>query len=212
MDITTINLSKCLHDQFKHKHASFEEVSKEYFLQLQNDNIRRPSLIFRTEDIELPDGNSEVTFYSLVYVNGKPTKYFVSRSVFVVPPSYFLGDKEDALIIQWLKSDKAVFLRQQRLTGKEEPSPKPFHMVLTPSETREVYECTRIFQQLDEVDRWDVLIDDDISTHIPKQEVEKCTNVFQPFDIQEQQSVRLKFDGDLQLPNFSLELDFLSSP
>ena len=150
MDITTINLSKCLHDQFKHKHASFEEVSKEYFLQLQNDNIRRPSLIFRTEDIELPEGNSKVTVYSLVYVNGKSTKYFVSRSVFVVPPSYFLGDKEDALIIQWLKSDKAVFLRQQRLTAKEEPLPKPFHMVLTPSETREVYECTRIVQQLDD--------------------------------------------------------------
>ena len=138
--------------------------------------------------------------------------------MFVVPPSYFLGDKEDALIIQWLKSDKMVFLRQQRLIAKEESSPRPFHMVLTPSETREVYECTRIFQQLDEVDRWDVLIDDnthfdnEISAHIPKQEVEKCTYLFQPFDIQEEQSVHMKFDRDLQLPSFSLELDFLSSP
>jgi len=91
-------------------------------------------------------------------------------------------------------------------------------MVLTPSETREVYECTRIFQQLDEVDRWDVLTDDnthfdnEISAHIPKQEVEKCTYIFQPFDIQEEQSVHMRFDRDLQLPSFSLELDFLSSP
>lgn len=91
-------------------------------------------------------------------------------------------------------------------------------MVLTPSERCKVYERTRIFEQLDEVDQWDALIDNDshfdnaISTHIPKQEVEKWTNVFQPFDIQEQESVHMKFDGDLQLPNFSLELKFLSSP
>ena len=160
-------------------HVPFQEVSKEEFVRLKKNCERRRSLIYRTTDIELADGNSEVTFYSLSYIERSlRTRYFVSRSVFVVPPSNFLGDSEEERILQWLIKDKVSFFRQQsshvrKLSRKPATTLEP----LTEYEKEEVEECSKLFEQLQDVE---TMADDKDSV------------------------------TELELPNFSLDLDFRS--
>ena len=161
MDKIIMNLSKPLYYQLEHEHAPFQEISKDTFLQVQTDYIKLRSLIYRTTDIELADGNSEVTFYSLAYLKRKGrTTYFASKAVFLVPPSQFLGDREEDMIIQWLKKDKALFFQEQRPTpDSREPSERP---TLTPYEQSEIKECSRIFAQFEEDDPTWIDIEDGI--------------------------------------------------
>ena len=151
MDKAIINLSNSLENQFQQKHAAFQEISKGKFCQLQADFERRQSLIYRTTDIELADGSSEVTFYSLVYLKKNfRTRYFASETSFVVPPSQFLGDREENEIIQWLRKDKAAFFKEQRSSGESSASNGSVHLcrTLTPSEKKEVEECSRSFAEV----------------------------------------------------------------
>ena len=78
------------------------------------------------------------------------TSFFVAKSLFVVPAYMFLGDHEEAKIVQWLTKDKASFFKQQR--ASVQPSKTP---VLTAEERQEVEECTKIFQQMNQLDEQD---------------------------------------------------------
>lgn len=165
MDKAIIHLSNSLENQLQQKHAAFQEISKGKFRQLQADFERRQSLIYRTTDIELADGNSEVTFYSLVYLKKNfRTRYFASETSFVVPPSQFLGDREENEIIQWLRKDKAAFFKQQRSSGESSASNRSLHLcrTLTPYEKQEVEECSRIFAQWDKDEVFDEDMSDDV--------------------------------------------------
>lgn len=174
MDETIIYLSKPLDHQLHQIHAPFEEVSQQTFHQLQTHYRGLRSLIYRSTDIELANGNSQVSFYSLCYIKkNMRTSFFVAKSLFVVPPYMFLGDHEEAKIVQWLTKDKASFFKQQR--ASVQPSKTP---VLTAEERQEVEECTKIFQQMNQLD--------------------------------EQDTADIDSDSDTELPNFSLEFDFLS--
>ena len=101
MDETIIYLSKPLDHQLHQIHAPFEEVSQQTFHQLQTHYRGLRSLIYRSTDIELANGNSQVSFYSLSYIKkNMRTSFFVAKSLFVVPPYMFLGDHEEAKIVQ----------------------------------------------------------------------------------------------------------------
>lgn len=169
METTTIHLSKPIHCQLDNAQATFKEVSKEKFFHLQSVCTRLTCLIYRTMDNELPNGDSEVTFYSLCYIKTYlKTTYFVSETLFVVPPWAFLGDNEERKIIHWLKKNRASFFRQRRSTHSTKewkPLRSPRPGALTEVEEKEVEECTKIFLELE--DDYDAEMDMDMFDDFP---------------------------------------------
>ncbi len=153
MESTNIHLSKPIDCQLENAQVKFNEVPKEKFFHVQNVSKRLSCLIYRTMDKELPNGDSEVTFYSLCYIKASPnTTYFVSEISFVVPPWRFLGDNEEREIINWLKKDRASFLKRRRSTHQTKewkPLRRTRPDTLTEIEEREVEECTKLFLELE---------------------------------------------------------------
>jgi len=182
MDETIICLSNPLDCQLEKIHAPFKEVSRETFGDLQCHLKRLRSMVYRTTDIELPNGDSEVTFYSLCYIKRNlGTRYFMMKSVFVVLPDEFLADNEEAKIIQWLTKNKASFFKQQRVSAQHvnqasKMPPANLRLALTEYERQEVEECSNIFLQMND-NKLNLILD---------------------------------IDSDTDLPNFSLGFDFLS--
>ena len=82
----------------------------------------------------------------------------------MVPPSQFLGVREENEIIQWLRKDKVAFFKQQRSSGENSASYGSVHLcrTLKPYEKKEVEECSRIFAQLDKDEVFDEDISDDV--------------------------------------------------
>ena len=149
MDQSTIFLHKPIDHHLKKVHAPFQQVNKEKFNEFGSKDSQLQklrTLIYRTTDIELENGDSKVTFFNLCYIKAKAgTKYFVSELTFIVPPWNFLGDTQEATIVQWLSSNKGTFLRDCRSRNIQKQEMPP---TLTEKEKIEVQECTKIFEQL----------------------------------------------------------------
>ena len=158
MDQGTIFLHKPISHQLRKVHAPFQEVTKEKFNEFGSKDSQLQklrTLIYRTTDIELENGDSKVTFYSLCYVKAKAgTKYFVSELTFLVPPWNFLGDTEETTIVQWLSSDKGKFLRNYHLSKTKE---HVMSSTLTEKERSEIADCMKIFEQLPEYEDLDTM-------------------------------------------------------
>ena len=74
----------------------------------------------------------------------------------MVPPSMFLGDREERIIIRWIRTEKALFFKKERSSP---PSLKPVpensvSQSLTAAERREVEECTKIFENIENIDAY----------------------------------------------------------
>lgn len=65
-----------------------------------------------------------------------------------MPPSEFLGEKEELKVLQWFTKDKGKFLRGQS------PTPNLSKQQLTEDERKEIDTCLHIliFEQLEEFD------------------------------------------------------------
>ena len=88
-------------------------------------------------------------FYNLAYVNRNlQTTYFTSETVFVVPPTMFLGDNEEIAIVKWLKTEKASFLKTQRFSRKASTTIHSPTSNWTQEEEREIQYSTEVFKQL----------------------------------------------------------------
>lgn len=108
---TVFTLGNNWYEQLKKNDACYEEISKEDFATIQRQYFQLRSMIYRTEETELPNGNSQLSFYSVCYVRKKTeTKYFAKTVTFLVPPDDFLGDQQEAQVQRWLVRDKASFL------------------------------------------------------------------------------------------------------
>lgn len=83
----------------------------------------------------------------------------------MVPPTMFLGDKEEIAIVKWLKSEKASFLKSQRYYRKASSTMHTPTSNLTQEEEREVQYTTEIFEQLLNGEIQEQDIDDD--TELP---------------------------------------------
>lgn len=182
MEKVTVDLSKPIDYQLRRIQAPFFEISKEQFQEYQrNAEKKLRSLIYRTADIELANGNSEVTFYNLCYTKEKPkTRYFLSVTTFTIPPWNFLGDEEEIKIIRCLSGDKGRFLRQCRRSMQNMVPSTTAATSLTAQEKREVQECMKIFENDLIAHEMDTIEGEDSA----------C---------------------DHELPNFSLNFDFLTN-
>ena len=149
MDKGSIFLHKPINQQLKKVHAPFQEVTKEKFNEFGSKHSQLQqlrTLIYRTTDIELENGDSKVKFYNLCYLKANTgTKYFVSELTFVVPPWNFLGEKEEITIVQWLSSDKGKFLRNWRSSKTKQ---HVMRTSLTEKEKSEIEQCMKVFEQL----------------------------------------------------------------
>ena len=95
--------------------AQFHQLPKEKFNDIQRSNTRVRSMIYRSTEIELCNGDSQVTYFSLCYKRKTSgTNYFVASAKFQVPPGEFLGEEEELKLIQWFCKDKGKFLRSQQ--------------------------------------------------------------------------------------------------
>ena len=128
-------------------HAHFHQLPKEQFNTIQRSFSRVRSMIYRSSEVELCNGHSQVTYYSLCYKRkSSGTTYFVASAKFQVPPSEFLGEKEEFKVIQWFSKDKGKFLRDQQATTNFSAQ----H--LTEEQKKEIEICSQIFEQLDDID------------------------------------------------------------
>jgi len=127
-------------------HAQFNQLPKEQLNAIQRPYTRVQSMIYRSSEIELCNGDSQVTYYSLCCkrkTNG--TNYFVASAKFQVPPGEFLGE-EEVIVILWFSKDKGKFLRGQQ------PATNFTTQHLTEEEKKEIEICSQIFEQLDDID------------------------------------------------------------
>ena len=78
------------------------------------------SMVYKSQELELACGESEVTYYSLCYIGAKnkPMQYYATCTTFRVPPSEYLGGKEECQILQWFIIHKGKFLREQNRLWK----------------------------------------------------------------------------------------------
>ena len=76
--------------------------------------------MYKSQELELACGESEVTYYSLcnIRAKNKPTQYYAACTTFRVPLSEFLGDKEKRQILQRFISLNGKFLREQNRQSK----------------------------------------------------------------------------------------------
>lgn len=226
-------LRKDLTTQLMENEAIFEEIAKEEFTAIQHKFTRLRSMIYRTEETELDNGDSQLTFYSLCYVKKRTgTLYFESNATFVVPPYDFFGEKQEKQVLQWLIGDKARFLREQYRNKSEQ---KKMQSTFTINEQREVSICSKMFEDLqDNVEEgleYQLNGDDSFLTKQPRlpvtisnsqtklteyeqMEVDICSKLFQQLEESD-------YDGDSdyenyediicdnEFPNFDLGYDFL---
>ena len=71
----------------------------------------------------------------------KSTKYYAACTTFRVPPSEFLGDKEERQILQWFITHKGEFLKEQYAL----PNLQRNH--LSDAELKKVEACPDVFKQ-----------------------------------------------------------------
>lgn len=143
--ILTIN--DTLEATLKKKHAQFHQLPKEQFNAIQQTFTPIRSMVYRTSEIELCTGESQVTYYSLCYKkNTNGTQYYVASAKLQVPPSEFLGEKEEPKVLQWFIKDKGNFLSGQP------PTTNLSKQQLTEDERKEIDTCLHIFEQLEEFD------------------------------------------------------------
>ena len=145
----TLTLGKPLRTQLVKNKPTFQEVAKNEFQSIQQTCKHVRSMVYHTLDEECQYSTSKVTFHSLSYVKKRTgTFYYTARVLVVVPPTEFLGDKEELQITDWLRKDKGNFLRQ-----KYHPSVKH----IPDEETKEIGGCMIIFQQQTATDEEEIL-------------------------------------------------------
>ena len=143
--ILTVN--DTLEENLQKNHAPFHQLPKEQFGTIQRTFTRVRSMIYRSTEVELSNGHSQVTYYSLCYKRKTSgTTYYVASAKFQVPPSEFLGEREECKVIQWFSRDKGKFLRNQQAPTNF----SPHH--LTEVQKQEIEICSQIFEQLDDID------------------------------------------------------------
>ena len=99
----------------KNSHASFIQISRKDFLSIQQHFIRMRSIVYKTEELELTCGESQVTYHSLCYIRtkNKPTLYYAASTTFLVPPSEFWEIKKNARFYTGLSPTKANSRRKR---------------------------------------------------------------------------------------------------
>ena len=134
------SVDKGLETTLKNSHASFIQMSRKDFLSIQQRFIR---MVYKSEKLELTCGESQVSYHSLCYIRtkNKPTQYYAARTTFPVPPSKFLGDKEERQILQWFITHKGAFLKEQYALSNLQRN----H--LSHTELKEVVACSDVFMQ-----------------------------------------------------------------
>lgn len=146
-EILIITVNDTLEATLEKKHAQFHQLPKEQFNAIQRSFTPIRSMVYRSSEIELSTGESQVTYYSLCYKkNSNGTQYYVASTKLLVPPSEFLGEKEELKVLQWLTKDKGKFLRGQP------PTSNFSKQQLTEDERKEIDTCLHIFEQLEEFD------------------------------------------------------------
>lgn len=83
----------------------------------------------------------------------------------MVPPTMFLGDKEEMTIVKWLKAEKAAFFTTQRSPRKPRTTIHTPTRTLTQEEEREIQYTTEVFNQLLNGEIYEEDIEDD--TELP---------------------------------------------
>ena len=78
--------------------------------------------------------------------NSNATFIKMTSTTFCVPPSEFLGDKEERRILQWFITHKSKFLREQNKISKLQG------VNLSDAELKEVEVCLEVFAQQQEHD------------------------------------------------------------
>ena len=137
------SVAKRLEATLKNSHASFIQISRKDFLSIQQRFIRMRSMVYKSEELELTCGESQVTFYSLCYIitKKKPTQYYAASTTFRVPPSEFMGDKEERQSLQWFIIHKGEFLKEQYMLSNLQ------RKHLSDAELKEVEACSDVFKQ-----------------------------------------------------------------
>lgn len=138
-----LSVDSVLEATLKNSNASFIKISRKEFLSIQKRFIRMRSMVYKSEELELACGESEVMYHSLCYIraNNKPTQYYAASTTFRVPPSEVLGDKEKCQILQWFITHKGKFLREQSTLSNLNG------MNLSDAELKEVEACSKVFEQ-----------------------------------------------------------------
>ena len=137
------SVDKGLEATLKNSHASFIQMSRKDFLSIQQRFIRTGSMVYKSEELELTCGESQVSYHSLCYIRtkNKPTQYYSASKTFRVPPSEFLGDKEERQILQWFITRKGEFLKEQYALSNLQ------RKHLFDAELKEVEACSDVFKQ-----------------------------------------------------------------
>ena len=137
------SVDKGLEATLKNSHASFIQISRKDFLSIQQRFIRMRSMVYKNAELELTCGESQVSYHSLCYIRNtnKPTQYYATSTTFPVPPSEFLGDKEERQILQWFITHKGKFLKEQYALSNLQ------RKHLSDAELKEVEACSDVFKQ-----------------------------------------------------------------
>ena len=110
-----LSVDKGLEATLKNSHASFIQMSRKDFLSIQQRFIRMQSMVYKSEELELTCGESQVTYHSLCYIRtkNKPTQCYAASTTFRVPPSEFLGVRKNARFYNGLSPIKANSLKNR---------------------------------------------------------------------------------------------------
>ena len=136
-----LSVDSVLETTLKNNNASFIKMSRKEFLSIQEVFIRMRSMVYKSEELGLACGESEVTYNSLCYIKAKnkPTQYYAACTTFRIPTSEFLGDKEERHILPI--SHKGKFLREQNRLSKLQG------VNLCDAELKEVDKCSEVYSQ-----------------------------------------------------------------
>lgn len=135
-----LTVGESLDATLQSSHAPLMEITSRDFRQYQQRYKLLRSMIYKSEEEEVESSDSKVTYFSLCYIrrNNKPTRYYVSTTIFRVPPSEFLGEKEERDIIRWFVHQKGKFLIAH----------KPARKHLTDADREDIEACAEVFKQL----------------------------------------------------------------
>ena len=114
MDTTLLRFTQDLNGQLQQRQLFYKELTKHQFAEIQARFLPQQSMIYRTYETEVPNGDSEVTFYNLCYLRRQQTKYFAANFTLHIPPYEFFGDFHEHQVQDWLIKDKGRFLNQKK--------------------------------------------------------------------------------------------------
>lgn len=147
-DELVLSVDSVLETTLENNNALFIKISRKEFLSIEELFICMRGMVYKSEELELACGESEVRYRSLCYIRAKkkPKQYYVAITTFRIPPSEFFGDKEELKILQWFITHKSKFLREQNRLSKLQG------VNLSDAELKEVEVCSEVFAQQEDHD------------------------------------------------------------